>query len=163
MAQNKGKQFELKMREQWVKTVKDSVFYRLYDPGFGYTAVSNVGDFIGYKYPLIFIIDTKTKKGNTISFSDIRQYDKMLEYKDIKGVFTGVICFFYEKDKVVWIPIQTLYKLKQDDKKSFNIKMLDSNEYPAFEIPGKKLRTFMDTDYSKFVEYCKGEFDESTD
>ena len=26
---------------------------------------------------------------------------KMLDYKDIKGVFTGVICFFYEKDKVV--------------------------------------------------------------
>ena len=92
MAQNKAKQFEIKMKAQWLDTVPDSVFYRLYDTTSGFKSISNVGDFIGYKYPLMFIIDAKTKKGNTISFSDIRQYDKMLEYKDIKGVFTGIIC-----------------------------------------------------------------------
>ena len=159
---NKGKQFEQRLRKDWLNSIEDTVIYRLNDQMSGFKGSTNIGDFIGYKYPLIFIIDAKTKKGNTIGFSDIRQYDKMLEYKDIKGVFTGVICWFYERDKVVWIPIQTLYKLKQDDKKSYNIKMLDSNEYPAFEIPSKKLRTFMDTDYNKFVEYCKGEFDAST-
>lgn len=91
MAQNKGKQFELIYKKNWVDTVPDSLCYRLMDAQGGYFGISNVGDFICYKYPFIYLIDCKTKAGNTLSFSDIRQYDKMLQYKDIKGVFVGVV------------------------------------------------------------------------
>ena len=44
-------------------------------------------------------------------------------------------------------------KLKAEDKKSFNIKMLD--EYECLDLPSKKLRTFMNTDYSALIDYYK--------
>lgn len=158
MAQNsKAKTFEQKFKNQWIETVPYSFCYRLYDTQGGYLGISNVGDFICYKYPQLYVIDCKTKKGNTIPFSDIRQYDKMLEYKNIKGVNIGIIVWFYEHDKVVWVPIQTLEKLKNEDKKSFNIKMLGDNNYESLEIPSKKLRTFMNSDYGELVRYYNGE------
>jgi len=36
----------------------------------------------------------------------------MLEYMDIDNLFAGTIVWFYDNDKVVWIPIQTWQKLK---------------------------------------------------
>lgn len=39
-------------------------------------------------------------------------------------------------------------KLHKDNKKSFNIKMLESNEYKAIIIPTKKLRTFLESDFT---------------
>lgn len=153
---NKGKDFEARFRKNWLETVRDSFCYRIPDQMSGFKGSSNVGDFICYKHPYMYIFDCKTKKGNTLPFSDIRQYDKMLEYKNILGVHVGIICWFYEKDLVVYIPIRTLEKIKNEDKKSFNIKMLEDENYECFSIPGKKLRTFIDTDYSKLVGYCHG-------
>lgn len=157
MAQNKGKQFESRFRQNWLETVDDSVCYRLYDVQAGFKGVSNVGDFLCYKYPNFFIIDCKSKKGGTLPFSDIRQYEKMLEYKGISGVYTGVIIWFYEKDIVCWVPIETLEQIYKEGKKSFNIKMLDDHNYKCYNIPSKKLRTFMNTDYLELVRYCNGE------
>ena len=39
-------------------------------------------------------------------------------------------------------------KLKEDGKKSFNIKMLGNEDYFSLEIPGKVKRLFIDSDYS---------------
>jgi len=44
-------------------------------------------------------------------------------------------------------------QLKAEDKKSFNIKDID--KYECLELPSKKLRTFMNTDYSALIEYYK--------
>ena len=63
----------------------------------------------------------------------------------------------------MYIDIKTLEKLKEDGKKSYNIKMLEDNYYEAFEIPSKKLRTFMNSDYSSFIKYCEEKFNESPD
>lgn len=46
-------------------------------------------------------------------------------------------------------------KIKNEGKKSYNIKMLGNDEYSVFEIPSKKLRTFMNTDYGEFVGYME--------
>lgn len=59
----------------------------------------------------------------------------------------------YDHDKVIWIPIQTFMELKNEGKKSFNIKLLESNDYEFLVLPSKKLRTFMDTDYSELINY----------
>lgn len=60
-----------------------------------------------------------------------------------------------DHDVVLWIPIKTFMKLKSEDKKSFNIKMLDTDEYEILVLPSKKLRSFMDTDYSALINYYK--------
>ena len=122
----------------------------------GYMGQRNVGDFICYKYPNIFLIDTKSIQGNTLPFSDLRQYDQMLEYKNIKGVRVGFVVWFVDHDKVLWIPVQTMEKIQKEGLKSYNIrKMLGNEEYPVFEIPSYKLRTFMKSNYSELINYGK--------
>lgn len=157
---SRGKQFEDRFRKNWSDTVPDSLCYRLYDTMGGFKAVSNVGDFICYKVPNVYLIDCKSIQGNTLPFSDLRQYDQMLEYKDITGVYAGFIVWFVDHDKVLWIPIQTMEKIKSEGLKSYNIrKMLDDPGYFALNIPSVKLRTFMNSNYSKLVEL----YGESTD
>ena len=122
----------------------------------GYMGQRNVGDFICYKYPLMFIIDCKSIQGNTLPFSDLRQYDQMLEYKNIKGVRVGFVVWFVDHDKVLWIPVQTMEKIQKEGLKSYNIrKMFDNDDYPVLEIPSYKLRTFMKSNYSELINYGK--------
>lgn len=122
----------------------------------GYMGQRNVGDFICYKYPLMFIIDCKSIQGNTLPFSDLRQYDQMLEYKNIKGVRVGFIVWFVDHDKVLWIPVQTMEKIQKEGLKSYNIrKMFGNDNYPILEIPSYKLRTFMKSNYSELINYGK--------
>lgn len=153
---SRGKKFEDRFKSDWVESVPDSVCYRLYDTMSGYMGQRNVGDFICYKYPLMFIIDCKSIQGNTLPFSDLRQYDQMLEYKNIKGVRVGFVVWFVDHDKVLWIPVQTMEKIQKEGLKSYNIrKMLDNDNYPVLEIPSYKLRTFMKSNYSELINYGK--------
>lgn len=153
---SRGKKFEDRFKSDWVESVPDSVCYRLYDTMSGYMGQRNVGDFICYKYPNIFLIDTKSIQGNTLPFSDLRQYDQMLEYKNIKGVRVGFVVWFVDHDKVLWIPVQTMEKIQKKGLKSYNIrKMLGNDDYPTLEIPSYKLRTFMKSNYSELINYGK--------
>ena len=129
----------------------NSVCYRLYDTTAGYHSIGNVADFICYSYPNMFMIDCKSSEGNTIGFAAIRQYDQMLKYKGIKGVHVGIVWWSIDNNKVIWVPIETLEQIKNEGKKSYNIKMLSDPNYDSYEIPSKKLRTFMKTDYSYLV------------
>ena len=153
---NRGKKFENRFKTDWVESVKDSFIYRLNDQMSGYLGSSNVCDFICYKYPNIFLIDTKSIQGNTLPFSDLRQYDQMLEYKNIKGVRVGFVVWFVDHDKVLWIPVQTMEKIQKEGLKSYNIrKMFGNDDYPILEIPSYKLRTFMKSNYSELINYGK--------
>lgn len=152
---SRGKKFEQQFRCDQSTYVTDSFCYRLYDVTSGFKGIAGVADFINYKKPYIYLIDCKSHEGNTISFGDFSQYDRMLEYKDIPGVTAGTVVQFINHDKVVQIPIDTQHKLKTEDKKSFNIKMLDNPDYPCFEIPSKKKRVFLETDYSALIEQCE--------
>jgi len=119
----------------------------------GYMGSSNPCDFITYIKPDIFLIECKKHEGNTFPFSAFRQYEKLLEYKNISGLHAGVVLWFSDHDKVLWVPIETFEQLKKEDKKSFNIKMV--GEYKCLELPSKKLRAFMETDYSVLIDYYK--------
>lgn len=59
----------------------------------------------------------------------------------------GVILWFIDHDKVVYVPIDTVIKMSDDGKKSINIKDLDS-EYYIIDLPSEKKRAFLSTDYS---------------
>lgn len=47
---NKGKKFEAKVKEDFSKIPGISID-RLYDPGFKQKGISNISDFIVYRYP----------------------------------------------------------------------------------------------------------------
>lgn len=154
---NKGKQFELKFKEDFIKTVSGSVIDRLYDQVSGYKSISNISDFVAYCFPLIFYLECKTHAGNTFPFQNLTQYDKLLSKVGIKGVRTGVILWMYNHDKVLYIPISTIKKMKEDGCKSFNIKMLNDKLYNIIEIPSVKKRVYMDSDYSVLLELKEGD------
>ena len=159
---SRGKKFEAQFRKDWASTAPDSMCYRLIDAQGGYFGIRNAGDVICYKYPNCFVIDCKSIQGNTIGFSGLSQLDEMLKYKGITGLYLGFIVWFIDHDKIIWIPSTTLEKIRNEGKKSYNIKMLDNPEYESLEIPSKKLRTFMTSDYSKLINYYKENKDEST-
>lgn len=160
MADEYGKKFELKLKEDFCK-MGGSTIDRLYDPVGGFHGVSNICDFIGYKFPLIYYIECKTVKGNTFPIQRLHQYDKLLSKKGIKGAVVGAIIWFYEKDSVVFVPIETFEDLIRNGEKSFNLRKWQSNDedyaYKAIEIPSVKKRVYMDSDYSFLHKYYEEE------
>ena len=164
---SRGKKFEDRFKTDWQESVPNSLCYRLYDTTSGFYGVGNVADFICYKYPCIYLIDTKSIQGNTLPFSDLRQFDKMLQYKNIKGAQVGFIVWFVDHDRVLWIPVQTMEKIKNEGLKSFNIrKMTDPADYFFLDISSYKLRSYMKSDYLAFTNFYNNlweNIDESRD
>ena len=147
MAKNYGKAFEAKLKEDFLK-VEGATIDRLYDPTSGFHSICNVCDFIGYVFPNVFYIECKSHAGNTFPLANLKQYEKLKTKIGIPGVRAGVIIWFIDHKKVVYVPISTFVKLKEDGKKSFNVKMIGDSEYFSLEIPGKEKRLFIDSDYS---------------
>jgi hypothetical protein len=145
MAQNRGKQFEEKFKEDFLK-IEGSSLDRLYDVMSGYKTIKQVSDFIGYVYPNIYYMECKSHLGASIPLENITQYDKLKKKVGIKGVRAGVIVWFIKKDKVFYVPIATVKKLKDDGEKSVGIRHI--GKYRMIEIPSVKKRFFMDSDYS---------------
>ena len=158
MAKNKGKEFELKAREDLQKIPGISLD-RLTDNMSGYFNVKNISDLIFYKFPFICYCELKSHLGNTFPLANLTQYEKLIAKKGIKGVRAGVVLWFRDHDKVLWVPIETFERLKKEDKKSVNVKM-DYNEYNIIDLPSQKRRVFMDTDYSILFEVWSKQLEE---
>lgn len=156
MATNYGKAWEQKIKEDLLKLGDVSVD-RIHDSMSGYKTISNVSDFIAYKEPNIFYLEAKSCKGNTFPLTNLTQYDKLKEKVGIPGVRAGVLLWFIEHDKVAYVPLSTFTKLKEDGKKSVNVKMLGTDEYNIKVIPGVKKRVFIDCDYTPLTELKDGE------
>ena len=152
---NKGKQFESKIREAFERVPNVSID-RVHDQTTKYKGSTNICDFIVYKEPYEYYIECKSVHGNILSFSNIRenQWNGLLEKSKIEGVYAGVICWWIDKDKTLFLPIQILNQLKRTDNKSVRY---DINEYigNVIEIKGEKKRVFFDYDMEEFLnEVC---------
>lgn len=156
MGINKGKEFEVKLKSDFLNTVPNSTIDRLYDPVSGYVAISNICDFIGYSKPNIFYLEAKSHKGASLPFENITQYEKLKAKVGIPGVRCGIVLWLYEKDIVMYIPISTITKMKNDGKKSVGLKAIEEG-YNIKIIPSVKKRVFMDSDYSCLLELEEGE------
>ena len=157
MANNKGKQFEVKFKEDFKRSFPNSTIDRIYDTTNGYKTISNISDFIGYNYPNIYYLECKSHQGNTFPLTNLTQYDKLKAKVGIKGVRAGVVLWFIDHDKVCYVPISTITQLKKDDKKSVNVKMLEDKSYNIYEIPSVNKRVFLDSDYSILADLKEGE------
>ena len=143
---NLGKQFEERFKLDWLKSFPGSIVTRLYDTQYG----SNICDFICYNYPYIYFIECKEHKGASIPFSAISQINRLKSVIGKKGVYAGVVLWLSDKDIVLYIPITTLLKAQENNEKSIGIRHLD--KYNMIKVPSKKLRTFMESDYSILVK-----------
>lgn len=155
--QNKGKIFEQKLKQDWIRTMPESSIDRIYDSQSGYKSISNISDFIAYKKPYLFYLECKTHAGNTFPFANLTQYDALCAKVGIPGVRAGVVLYFYDHDLVVYVPVASVTKMKADGKKSINAKTVLNGEYKAYNIPSVKKRVYMDSDYSVLMTTEEGE------
>lgn len=156
MATNYGKAFELKFKKDFLKTVPNSTIDRLYDPTTGFKAITNISDFIGYSKPNIMYLECKSHRGASIPFSKITQYDKLKNKVGIPGVRAGVVLWLIDKELVLYVPVSTITKMKDDGKKSVGLKAIEEG-YNIKIIPSTKRRVFLDSDYSCLVKLEDGE------
>lgn len=152
MGVNRGKQFENVIRKCF-EQVEGVSIDRLNDNTAGFKGVAGICDFIVFKSPLLLYLECKSCYGNTLNFHNITetQWEGMLEKSKIKGVVAGVVIWFMDRDKTIFIPIQTLQLMKEEGLKSVNINMLSEDEY--LEIPGKKKRVFFDYNFYPLLVY----------
>lgn len=155
MAVNKGKAWEAKFRTDFMKSFPNGSIDRLYDPVGGYYGINNICDFIAYDFPQIYYLELKSHKGNTFPFTCLPQYDKLTSKVGIKGVRAGVVLWFIDHDQVIYAPISTITKMKEDGKKSINVKELD--DYHLIKLPGQKKRVFVECDYRVLKDLDEGD------
>ena len=48
--------------------------------------------------------------------ANLRQYDKLVTKVGIKGIRTGIILWFIDHDKVVYVPVASITDMKKDNK-----------------------------------------------
>lgn len=153
-----GKKFEAQLKKDWLKVEKAHI-YRLKDIMSGYKKISNISDFVGYIYPYIFYLEAKTEQSNTLNFSRIRQYDDLKDTIGYFGVNAGVIIWFYNRQKVCYVPIEECVRLKEVlGKKSIHVNMIGDSNYQVYEIPSILKRVFMDSDYSIMKDIADKKF-----
>lgn len=147
--ENQGKQFEAVVREAFERVPNVSID-RLHDQTTGWKGSSNICDFIVYREPYEYYFECKSVHGNRLPFRNITdtQWRGLLEKSKIEGVFAGVICWWIDKDKTVFIPIQTLQKLLNSGNVSYRY---DWDSYDVVEIKGKKKRVFFEYNMEEFL------------
>jgi hypothetical protein len=74
----------------------------------------------------------------------------MVKKVGIPGVRCGVILWLYEKDLVLYVPINTVTQLKNEGEKSVGVRHLNSHR--IIQIPSIKKRVFMDSDYTVLTQ-----------
>lgn len=147
MKVNRGKQFEKIFKADWEASFPGTFLYRLQDNTSGYYGASrNPCDFIAFPKNRLFLLEVKSHYGNTFPWSDFRQYDKLLPYAVMPNVVSGVIIWFMDHERVIFVPMETCAQMKQDGLKSININKL--NGYQYVEIPSVKKRVFLQSDYT---------------
>lgn len=154
MAQNRGKKFEYVIREAFERVPGVSLD-RLNDNTAGFKGIAGICDFIVYKEPYEYYIECKSVHGASLPFSNITetQWNGLLQKSQIEGVFAGVICWWIDKDKTVFIPIQELAFMELVGMKSVRYDAIDDcdGDTTMVEITGKKKRVFFDYDMEKFL------------
>ena len=65
-------------------------------------------------------------------------------------VYPGVLLWMRDHQVVVWLPINEIKRMKEDNKKSFNIKMLQENLYNIYIVPSKITRIYPKMDCTIF-------------
>jgi len=157
MATNRGKEFEGKFIISF-KELPNSSIDRLYDPTAGFKGIKNICDFIAYVFPYIHYIETKSTKGNTFPFDRLTQYDQLLNKKGIFGVNAGAVIWFIEHQKICWVDIEEFERLKKENYKSINVKMIGDPKYSVIEIPTTPLRVHLKADYTKLLEIARNKW-----
>lgn len=133
-----GKKAEEKIKQWLDKPENGYSFDRFYDQMTGYFMTSrNICDFVCYKYPNQYYIESKATYEDRFNFSMLTetQHDGLFQKSTIPGVYGLVIILFATYQKAFILNIRDIKKLEDDGKKSLNIKKIDRWNTSYAEIP----------------------------
>lgn len=148
---NAGKIFEEDFKESVLETDQISID-RLIDPMGGARGVSNICDFILYKYPCIFYLELKSLEGNTLNFKSAvsnKQIGGLQKKHIIDGVFAGLLVNYRDHKETYFVPIDHVTKLIELGKKSLHINDARSAGY---QLVHKKKVTRYKYDVKQLLE-----------
>ena len=132
-----GKKAEAKITE-WLDRPEDGYSYtRLYDQLSGYINTSrNICDFICYKQPYIYYIESKATYKDRFDFTMIQPHQRegLLKKSAIPGCYGWVIVLFASYKRAFKLDIRDIVALEDKGKKSINILKLDKWDIPYKEI-----------------------------
>lgn len=157
MSKSRGKKFEEHFKDNLIKINNISV-ERLKDTMDGFKGNANICDFIVYHYPNQFCLELKSIQGKYFSFNNIteKQYQGLLSKVGVKGVIPGVVVWFVDYDKTLFVPIDEIRKAKEKGVNSINMNNVE--DYDVLEIDGRKKRVFFEYDIIKFLKEAKDRY-----
>ena len=99
----------------------------------------------------MYAIECKATNKPSLPFANITdfQWSELLEMSQVSGVVAGIMCWYVNYDRTVFIPMQFLEHLKQNGAKSIRY---DADDWAIIEIQGQKKRVFWDYDFQKFFQ-----------
>ena len=133
-----GKKAEAKIKEWLDKPELGYSFDRFYDQLSGYYLTSrNICDFLCYKYPNLYYIESKTTIHDRFDFNQIQphQHDGLLAKSKIQGCYGLIIVLFSTYKRAVILKIQDVINMEEHGIKSINITKIDKWKIPYVEIP----------------------------
>jgi len=101
------------------------------------------------------MLECKETTEGTINFAKIPQLDRLKDYIGLEDTAQYIIVWYSKHDRVIACSASEALKIRDDGNKSISLKMLDNKLYNIVEIPSKKLRTFMESDYRCLVDEVK--------
>lgn len=128
-----GKEAEKKIKE-WLARPEDGYsFDRLPDQMTGFYGSSNICDFICFKSPNMYYIESKATCNDRFDFSMLseKQHDGLLEKSKIRNVYGFVIVLFASYKRAFVLDIREIQRLQSEGVKSLNIKKLDKKGWPC--------------------------------
>lgn len=137
MNDNLGKSAEKKIQEWLDRPEAGYDFQRIPDQMTGFYGSSNICDFVLYKYPYHYWIESKATWESRFDFSRITdiQYNGLLVKSRISGVYGVVVVLFASHKRAILIDIQQIKSMIDSGKKSINIDKIDKWDFRYSEIP----------------------------
>lgn len=137
MNDNLGKSAEKKIQEWLDKPEAGYDFQRIPDQMTGFYGSSNICDFVLYKYPHHYWIESKATWESRFEFSRLTdvQYNGLLTKSTIPGVYGVVIVLFASHKRAILLDIQQIKDIIDKGKKSINIDKIDKWDFKYSEIP----------------------------
>lgn len=135
---NLGKKAEAKVREWLDRPEQGYCMMRINDQMTGFFGSCNPCDFILFKLPNFYLLESKATYQDNFPFSMITDYqhDEMLKKSKIAGVKSLVIVLFATYQRAFIFDIRDIEaQIQSGGQKSLNIKKIDKWTIPYKEIP----------------------------
>lgn len=147
------KQAEQKVFE-WLDRPQDGYCIdRIPDQMTGFYGSKNISDFILFKSPNLYYIESKATWHDRFDFTLITEYQWEEIYKKsrIDNVYGWIIILYLTYKRAFILDIQDIRRLSDNGIKSLNIKKVDKWDLKYFEIPTIKSRKTL-LDYDKNID-----------